>query len=323
MPPEKFRQPKLDSNSDIPPQSNTSGDLPRIRTYQSDVEEMMQKQHVSKTTIALAESERARQQEEPAESASPTKIFSIGNALPLQTDWNWRLIALVSTGAMLIAGIGIGAYFFWRTPPSPLVAPATQEKPKTTATIALQGKETRAGAIALLQRSMEAISVPQNELRAIPVTASGAALSTPTLFTMLQATTPSALVRALGSAPVLGLHGFQGGQPFLLFSVSSYDNAFPSMFSFEETLLDDIGPLFGVSSRELLANVGSTTAEALQNRIVFKDVVIRNKDARAAFSPQGTIVFLYSFIDKQTLVLTTNEETLKALIGKAGGGKLR
>ena len=95
------------------------------------------------------------------------------------------------------------------------------------------------------------------------------------------------------------------------------------VFKLAEHAFDDIGPLFGVNTRELLINVGSTTADALQNRIVFKDVVIRNKDARAAFGPQGTIVFLYSFIDKQTLVFTTHEETLKTLVGKAGGGKLR
>ncbi|KKW10993.1 MAG: hypothetical protein UY50_C0023G0039 [Parcubacteria group bacterium GW2011_GWA2_49_9] len=321
MPPEQFRQPASDPNNELPPQPNTSDELPRIRTYQSDVEEMMQKQHVSKTTIALAEGERARQQEEQVESSSPTKIFSIGNALPIQAHWNWRLILFVVVG--IGVGIGIGAYFFFRTTPPPITAPVTQVTPKATTAIALQGKETRAGAITLLRKSIEAISVPQNELRAIPVTIGGATLTTPNLFSLLQATAPSALTRALGNTPVFGLHGFQGGQPFLLFSVSSYDNAFPAMLSFETTLLDDIGPLFGVNPRELLANVGSTTAEALQNQLIFKDVVIRNKDARAAFGPQDAIVFLYSFIDKQTLVLTTNEETLKTLIGKAGGGRLK
>ncbi|MEK7170331.1 MAG: hypothetical protein AAB767_03525, partial [Patescibacteria group bacterium] len=251
------------------------------------------------------------------------KIFSIGNTLPLQAGWNWRLIAFVFAVAAVVIGIGIGVYFALRTTPPPMVPPATQEKPKTTAAVALQGKETRVGAIALLRKSLETLSVPQNELRVIPVTVSESALTTQHLFTLLEASTPSALVRALGSAPVLGLHGFRGGQPFLLFNVSSYDSAFPAMLVFEATILDDVGPLFGVHTRELLANVGSTTADALQNRIVFKDVVIRNKDARAAFNPQGTIVFLYAFIDKQTLVLTTNEETLKTLIAKAGGGKLR
>ncbi len=322
MPPEQFRQRLPDSNNELPAPPSVSGDLPRIRTYQSDVEEMMQRQHVSKASIALAEDERSRQ--EATDGTPPrAKIFSIGNTLPLQAGWNWRLIAFVFAVAAVVIGIGIGVYFALRTTPPPMVPPATQEKPKTTAAVALQGKETRVGAIALLRKSLETLSVPQNELRVIPVTVSESALTTQHLFTLLEASTPSVLVRALGSAPVLGLHGFRGGQPFLLFNVSSYDSAFPAMLVFEATILDDVGPLFGVHTRELLANVGSTTADALQNRIVFKDVVIRNKDARAAFNPQGTIVFLYAFIDKQTLVLTTNEETLKTLIAKAGGGKLR
>ena len=203
-----------------------------------------------------------------------------------------------------------------------MVPPATQEKPKTTAAVALQGKETRVGTIALLRKSLETLSVPQNELRVIPVTVSESALTTQHLFTLLEASTPSVLVEPWEARRCSDFRGL-GRTTILLFSVSSYDSAFPAMLVFEATILDDVGPLFGVHTRELLANVGSTTADALQNRIVFKDVVIRNKDARAAFNPQGTIVFLYAFIDKQTLVLTTNEETLKTLIAKAGGGKLR
>jgi|GEM_PF-1242429 len=322
MPPEQFRQHMPGAGKEPEPQQSASGELPRIRTYQSDVEEMMQRQHVSKATIALAEDERSRQ--EAGEAAPREKVFGAGSAFPIKAGWNSRLTVLVSgVAVVIVVGIGVGAYFFLRTPPPATTTPAAQEKPKAAHTVALQGKETRAGTIALLQKNIAALSVPQNELRVIPVTVGERALTTQTFFTLLQASTPSSLARSLGTAPALGLHGFKGGQPFLLWSVSSYDNAFPAMLSFEETVLDDIGPLFGVHTRELLAKVGDTTADAIQNRIVFKDVIIRNKDVRAAFGPQGTIVFLYAFIDKQTLVLTTNEETLKTLIVKAGGGRLR
>ena len=95
------------------------------------------------------------------------------------------------------------------------------------------------------------------------------------------------------------------------------------MLSWEQNLLSDIGPLFGISVRDILGKAASTTSEALQNTLAVKDVIIKNKDVRAIFDPKKEIIFLYSFIDKETLVLTTSEDTLRFLIGKAWGGRLR
>jgi len=312
-----------------PPQPKPTDGLKNLRTYQSDVEEMMRKKEVSKATIALAENEREIKKEAvvaepepvPVPPASPSKVFSISSGLPLRAHWNLRLILLIVLGVAVIVGVGIGVVFFY-TEPKPTTAPPKKEAPQTRA-IALSGSERRVGAFTAIQSGLQAISIPQNEIKAVPLIYGGTAITTLQLFDMLEANVPGVLVRALGDIPVLGLHGFQGGQPFLLFGVSSYDFAFAGMLKWEETLIQSIGPLFGVNERDILLRVGSTTDEALQNRIVFKDVVIRNKDARAAFNPKGVIVFIYSFIDKETLILTTNEDTAKALVSKSGGGKLR
>ena len=312
-----------------PPQPKPMDDLKNLRTYQGDVEELMRKREVSKAAIVLAENEReimkeaavAEPEPVPVPLVSPSKVFSISSGLPLRAHWNLRLILIIILGAAIIVGVGIGVVFFYREP-KPAVTPPKKEAPQTRA-IALLGSERRAGAFVAIQNGLQAISIPQNEIRAVPLTYGGTAITTLQLFDMLEANAPGPLVRALGDIPVLGLHGFQGGQPFLLFGVSSYDFAFAGMLGWEETLLQNIGPLFGVNERDLLLRVGSTTDEALQNRIVFKDVVIRNKDTRAAFNPEGGIVFIYLFIDKQTLILTTNEDTAKVLISKAGGGRLK
>lgn len=305
-------------------------ELKRIRTYESDVQEILQKGQVTKATIAIAANEKQVQREveqevtPPPTPAKPTKVFAISNNIPLALPrWNIRLIVLLSVGALAVIGIGVGAFLYLRSPKTPVV----QEQPKAIVpkanVITLQGGEKRAGAIAAIQKGLKNISVPQNQLQTFSITLGGAPLTTPLLFETVDTSAPAPLIRALGTAFTLGLHGFQGGQPFLLFSVSSYDHAFAGMLAWEETILEDIGPLFGVSPRSLLEKVGSTTSEALGNRISFKDVIIRNKDARAAFDPSGAIVFLYAFLDKQTLIITTKEDTLRALQSKAGGGKLK
>lgn len=301
--------------------------LKRIHTFQSDVEELMQKEQVSKADIALAEGARQTAQAEAAHVTPPqpdqSKTFRISNNLPLSTRWNVRLITVAAVGAVVLGGIGIGVFFFSKNAEQePAAGPRGNKAPETRALV-LQGKERRAGVLNVIQAGIAAVSVPQNEMRTVPVRRGEATLSTSELFTLLETGAPPALVRALGETFTLGIHGFQGGQPFLLFTVSSYDHAFAGMLLWEPRLIDDVGPLFGISSREILADVGSTTTEALQNTIAIKDVIIKNKDARAAFNPSGSIVFLYSFTDKRTLIFTTSEDTLKALISKAGGGKLR
>lgn len=306
-----------------------SGDLKRIHTYESDVEELMQKQQTSKAAIAIAEDKRRVEESKKPEppptpsAARPSKVFQISSALPLGTRWNFKLITVVAVALLMLAGIGVGAFFFVRdAAPPKVVQPPKTNVPQVSAVV-LQGKERRAGVLAAIRDSIKSISVPQTEVRTLPLKRETADISTGELLALLETHAPASLIRALGEKPTLGIYGFQGGQTFLLFSVTSYDYAFSGMLEWEPKLLDDIGPLFGVSARDVLRDVGSTTEEALQNTITIKDVIIRNKDARAAFAPDGSIVFLYSFIDKQTLVFATNEDTLKMLIAKAGGGKLR
>lgn len=287
---------------------------------------MVRNKQVSKAGIALAESARNRESAEAGEGApvraNQSKIFSISNNLPLSTRTPVRLLILIAVSALVLGGVGAGVFFFFKDRETQLQLTPALQKPAALS-VSLGGNERRAGVVGVVQKALQALSVPQNEIKTIAVTKNGIPVATTELFSALEAGAPPELARALGYAPVLGVHGFRGGQPFLLFPVVSYDRAFAGMLAWETTLLADIGPLFGVSARAILSDVGSTTADALGNTITVKDVIIRNKDARAAFAPSGDIVFLYAFIDKQTLALTTNEDTLKMLINKAGGGKLR
>ena len=311
-------------------QNPNSSDLPRIRTFQGDVEAMMRKQPMSKAEIAIAENEKRIKREKEAErltnAPSPfvnaAKIARPPNEIELAPRWNMKLIVLVAAGVLFVAGIGTAASFFFAGNKPPVVVEPKTQVPQSAA-ITLEEGESRAGTAKTIWNGIKALSVPQSELRTIPIKIGAIEATTEELFLKLAVSAPSSLVRALGDTPIIGVHGFRGGQPFLLFSVSSYDFAFAGMLSWEQEMLNDIGPLFGISLREIVGKASSTTAEALGNTIAVKDVIIRNKDVRATFDPQGKIIFLYSFIDKQTLVLTTNEDTLKTLMNKAGGGRLK
>jgi hypothetical protein len=65
----------------------------------------------------------------------------------------------------------------------------------------------------------------------------------------------------------------------------------------------------------------STTPEVVQPlkqyltiRGKFEDRIIKNKDVRAFRTDEGTILFLYSFIDNTHLVVTDKESTLAEIL---------
>jgi hypothetical protein len=45
----------------------------------------------------------------------------------------------------------------------------------------------------------------------------------------------------------------------------------------------------------------------------FSDTILHNKDARVVKDENGKIIFLYSFINSETIVITTNETTLREI----------
>lgn len=304
------------------------GELKRIRTYESDVAEVLKGQNISLSKIALAESEKKRKETETILGAAPSapKVFTISQTLPLADAprrLNWRVISLLGTVLLLIAGVGtLWRFFGVRSLPQQITeAPPAGEK--SGGNIVFQGGESRSGFLKAVRKGVGDLSVPLNELRTLSVRIEERGVTTEELFAFLQSRAPAPLIRALDETPFVGVHGIRGNQLFLLFKVDSFDHAFDGMLAWERTLLDDAGPLFGVTEKESRSEPATTTAGVLQNRLVFKDMIIRNKDARAVFDTGGRILFLYSFLGKETLLITTNEETLKVVLPKVSRGRLR
>lgn len=307
------------------------GELKRLRTYQSDVEEVLRSQNVSRTTIALAEGERKRKESEALLGNAPPapKVFTISQTIPLgggrrRPILSWRLLALALGALLVIAGAG----FAWRgistrifEPPEVTKTPSAEQENATD--IVLQGGESRAGFLKVVRDKVAAVQIPLNELRMLSVRIEERGMTTEELFAFLESRAPAPLIRALDKTPTVGVHGIRGNQLFLLFKVDSFDHAFDGMLAWERTLLDEVGPLFGVNPKDIHSEGATTTAAVLQNRLTIKDVIIRNKDARAVFVKGGRIVFLYSFLDKETLLMATNEETLKVVLPKVSRGMLR
>jgi hypothetical protein len=104
---------------------------------------------------------------------------------------------------------------------------------------------------------------------------------------------PSALARSFDSY----MFGTDNSKSFVIFKTSSYQQTFANMLKWETKMIIDLNPALNLSTDVL----GRT----------FTDQVIINKDVRAVTAPDGTIIFLYGFLDSQTLVITTSPQTLQ------------
>ena len=135
----------------------------------------------------------------------------------------------------------------------------------------------------------------------------------------LQSHAPDELTRSLSDNFLFGLHVLNVPQPFLILKTGYYQNAFAGMIAWENDLENDLGPIFIPQESELYA---STTAGLLQRRMKFEDLVVKNRDTRALRGANSKIIFLYSFPDKNTIVITTNADTLEKISASLLTGKL-
>lgn len=317
MPPEKT------------PTPTDTGELKRLRTYEGDVAEVLAKKNITRTSIALAEEERKRREPPPPPTIpSAPKILRItpvpepGHRFSIALNTiNWPRVRVSIVIALLAALIGFSVYLIATRKPHGETTPAAAQ-PRQTADITFTGTETRAAFIARLRKGIEAARVPAGEVRELAIRSDNLPLSPPELATLLRADAPPPLIRALGTLTV-GVHAAKNeNRLFLLFEVQSFEHAFDGMLSWEKTLLPDVGPLLGTNQKDL-APTGTTTAEILGNAPSWSDVIIKNKDVRAVFSPTGEIAFLYSFLDKETLLIAERDETLRTLLPKVRAGRLR
>ncbi len=258
--------------------------IKNLRTYQSDIAEVVTQNNVSVTKVAVAE-----------QQAHPKPV----NLKPEDDKKNISILFL--SGILVLAGIaGFGAFLLIQfrkpTPPPPLTNVSTilateqfldvtvDNQKSIQQIISDQKAEQKGGSNGLIRFNFFVAS-----------TTSGTkmALGGQDIATRLYTNMPSALIRSLTPEYVMGLQLQTNPQPFIILKTSSYENAFAGMVAWEKTISKDLWSF---------APEASST---------FSDLVVQNKDVRVLKNASQQPILMYSLPDKQTIVITTNEATLK------------
>jgi hypothetical protein len=305
---------KIKDESEIPPPEIKKQTRPIIRTYKSDVEETIQAGHISSINIALAENKKMIGQERKTEVG--TKKQGINKIIIIIS------LILVFGGALtiFIPQLLINMQFGPKKVPvetisSQPIITADLEEEINLDTINQNRLSTT------LQERVDESSTQLGQLENIFLTegtSTNEKLVTASEFLQLiNADVPSQIELTLKDPYMFGLYNYNGNQRFLILKVGDYDTAFSGMLSWETDLWQNFKELF-----ELPDNSALYSSSSLSTAIKFQDYTIDNKDCRVVEDSSGNIVFLYSIIDQNTIVITTSVNTLEEIINRVSKARV-
>lgn len=292
----------------------------RIRTYKSDVAMLMRGEKTSLVDIALAGAQKKRTETEHHADTNSAHAALLARPDTTSTPGRGKRLLIIGIGFLLLcagAAALVGAFVFL-TKKEPTMVNNITVTPLVFSDNAREIDLTRANrqtTITALNQEVARVALSLGALEHLYITeglgTDKKIIPTTRLFEVLRASPGASLVRSLQPTFMFGAHVFDGNQPFLIFKSTFFENTFAGMLAWEPDMLLDLGPIF-IDTKE----TSTTSAQSLRAAAArgFEDAVVQNKDARVVRDIRGNIIFLYTFPDRETLVLTTNEQTLKELL---------
>lgn len=301
-------------------QPSTEETLKPLRTFEGDLAEAINSGE-SLSSMALAENERR--------TKNPGTILEA----PVKPSRQKLFLAIIIS-ALAIGTLVLGAvvYLGKSSNPSPTNDTPTEAPTSLSLILADQTKNIDATGSTISNFTGQLIDLRDQgnftlntlaEIRFfLPQNGNRRLLTTNEFLTLLGWNPTDILVRSLSSEFVFGFHNFKRNEPFLVFKTRAYQTTFAEMLNWENELRLRSYPLF-VRTNELLGGGATTTDTLIGNRnLAFTDAVIKNRDTRALYDRAGNLLLLYTFADQETVILTTNSDTLIEVIKKLLANKM-
>lgn len=277
------------------PEENTNQKpIKALRTYAGDVEEALNKTKSSAATIMLAEEKR---REERPEMAPARREVS--------TERN-RLYLVLGVVMLFLAISVVGTVYYLRSNQKIQVT----EQAKALVSFSQESKiliasSTRDSLIQRILSERSSFTMPANSVLYINTSdAGGDPVPAEMFLTRISPHIPGDLARAFDGKYMFGMLSYDTNASFMIFKTSSYDIAYSGMLRWEKGMIEDLGRIFSLPENM----IGTETP--------FVDEEYNNRDLRVLRSSDGQQVLLYTFLDKNTVIITVNNNDLKAIIEK-------
>ncbi|MDE2071525.1 MAG: hypothetical protein KGI70_02205 [Patescibacteria group bacterium] len=303
-----------------PPQST----LRSLETFGQDIEKLVVDKKISTVQVAAAEAQRRAHSQEPQAAAAAAEPW-----------WHSKVVLFVAGGILVAGALLIAAAALLC--PAPTTQVTTLQASAQAPFIAVDHvTQIDAGAEPNHASLMDALDTTRRAeqlslglldeiLVTQPATSTGGAptvMDAQTLLNLLAPSIPQELVRTIDPHYyLLGVHSFDQNQAFLIVRTDNYETAYAAMLAWEHTIQVDLSPLFTRTPSPHLGSTASTTQAATSSAQIlptgFSDRVVENHDARVIQNSSGDILLLWTFLDRNTLTITTNEYTLREIIARA------
>ncbi len=311
-PPRQENEPEIEiiSTKEKPEETlgmnNKIGDdagIKRLRTYKEDVAEALKRE---KTTVVKMVLDEQRRKEGLAEMSTPSPKK---NALLV-----WLSIILLVLGGGTIATI----YVFNKNDETTLKSGGT----KTASIIFAENEKNISITDAISERvgklvktEVTGADIRLDTIENLYFTETGdilsskgepleLAINTARLWSALEINLPPILLRSFSDDFMFGVHAWNGNQSFIILKNDFYENAFTGMLKWEESMAKDLLPI--MTNRSVDSFYGKP----------FQDMVIKNRDIRGLTNENGEPVLMYTFVNRETIVIATHKDTLNEVISR-------
>jgi uncharacterized protein (UPF0333 family) len=284
--------------------------LSSLRTYHGDMAEFIKEKNESVISIATKEKERRDEKR--------SKEEKLGTVMPTQRkkqskDGFQINFTILLSSLVLIAG---GAVTFFYVFDAVIRAPQGKVEIKEEI-IPYNNSVTLANTTPSSLGSELSKLPPSNGISIIKISDTNGKTvgNAKDFFNFMKIAPPATLWRTMGSKYAIGItYNDDSPSPFLVISVSDFGLAFSSMLEWEKGMPSDLAFLIPTKTDDAIAT-------SSQNAFLWKDLVVKNKDTRVFINSKNEIKMAYSFLDKNTILITDNPSTIsnmsEAYIGRS------
>lgn len=322
-----------------PTTKNIDPNIKTIRTYERDFAEAISKRKLSKSSFVIAENEKKVEKEKvnpPVQEDIEPSQTKTKNRQPNESHTAKNFLIGSLSAILVFGGLYAGYYLYTKsifgninikipfslsflknmTTPDPNVGPiqkigASVINPDSKITIPVDGKNKNN---IIEQINQELIkNEKEGSIKEIILTETKdnetKRLSIKKFIESEQTFAPEIFKRSLTDRWMLGVYYGKNQQnsAFAILTNDFFQNNFAGIIQWEKNMITDLKDY-------MFTKTSSVTDLTLRGKFV--DKIIKNRDVREYVQENGHIIFLYSFISNDKLVITNNEEALAEIIAR-------
>lgn len=297
-----FSEPKKEGEEDS---KNLKKVSVGIRTYAADIADIMRREKGSVIKIALAEQQRRRLDKEKRDPTSTKNLIVI-------------LLGVI----FIVSGILVFVYTILNrdTPviisPTPLAPSLIYSENQTQIDVT---RETRGNFYKQIHGNLNASYADNKSITNLYIVSDTAVgkspISSQIFFNKLGIKVPDNVVALLSGQMMLGVHKIEDqGNLFLIIRTKEFNQTFSAMKDWEISMANDLVRLFRIDPKSFSGDIFS---------LDFKTTVLFNKESRSLYDKEGNLVLTYVYLDKNTIIITTNQPLVEEVIKRINSQSIK